>query len=155
MIVLLLPNQAWVCLPVRSKANLLTQVVAKESAVFTAGQARGPGSSKALNSPVVSRERLLKVGVRERVAGSMISSWTFFCLVGCEVIRSPHHQPSGSNLSGVSVLVGGMQLTFSSWWGFQNLQNSSMDLAQNIIYIALPRRNQRSLTLFNGFAIIS
>ena len=27
-----------------------------------------------------------------------------------------------------------MQLTFSTWWGFQCLQSSSKDMAQNIIY---------------------
>ena len=40
----------------------------------------------------------------------------------------------GSNLSGVSVLVGSVQLTSSTWWGFQYLQNSLKDVVQNIIY---------------------
>ena len=53
----------------------------------------------------------------------------FFLLVGSEVTRwyfgSQHHQPSGSNQSGVYVLVGSMQLISSTWWGLQYLQNSS------------------------------
>ena len=32
------------------------------------------------------------------------------------------------------VLVGGIQLTSSTWWGFQYLQISAKDMAQNIIY---------------------
>ena len=35
----------------------------------------------------------------------MISSWTFFWLVGGEVSGSQHRQPSGSNRSGVNVLI--------------------------------------------------
>ena len=64
----------------------------------------------------------------------VISSWTFFWLVGGEVIGTQHYQPSGSNRSGVSVLVGSVQLTSSTWWEFQYLQNSSKEMAQNIIY---------------------
>ena len=54
----------------------------------------------------------------------MICSWTFFWLVGGEVSGSQHHQPSGSNQSGVYMLVGSIQLTSPTWWGFQYLQNS-------------------------------
>ena len=64
----------------------------------------------------------------------MINSWTFFWLVGGEVIGSQHHQPSGSNRSRVYVFVGSIQLTSSTWWDFQHLQNSSKEMAQNIIY---------------------
>ena len=38
--------------------------------------------------------------------GYVISSLTFFLLVGSEVIGSQHHQTSGSNKSGDYVLVG-------------------------------------------------
>ena len=56
----------------------------------------------------------------------MISSWTFFRLVGGEVSGSQHHQPSGSNLlSGVYGLVGSTQLTPPTWWGSQYPQNRS------------------------------
>ena len=65
--------------------------------------------------------------------GYVISSWTFFLLVGGEVVRS-HHLPSGSNWSGVYMLVGIIQLTSSTWWRFQYLQNISKDMAQRIIY---------------------
>ena len=54
----------------------------------------------------------------------MISLWTFFSLVDGEISRSQYHQPSGSNQSGVSLLVGSIQLT-STCWGFQYLQNNS------------------------------
>ena len=47
---------------------------------------------------------------------------------------SQRHQPSGSSWSGVYLLVVSIQLTSSTWWGFQYLQNSSKDMAQNIIY---------------------
>ena len=55
----------------------------------------------------------------------MISSWTFFWLVGGEVGGSEHYQPFGSSWSGVYVLVGSIQLTSPTWWGIQALQNSS------------------------------
>ena len=46
------------------------------------------------------------------------------------------YQPSGSNQSwgeGVYMLVGSIQLTSSTWWGRQHLQNSSKDRAQHIM----------------------
>ena len=55
----------------------------------------------------------------------MVSLWTFFWLFGGEVSGSQHHQPSGSNQSGVYVLMDSISLTFPTWWGFQYLQNSS------------------------------
>lgn len=45
----------------------------------------------------------------------VVGLWTFFSLVAGEIIRSPHHPPSGSNRSGVFVLVGGRQLTSTTW----------------------------------------
>ena len=60
-------------------------------------------------------------GVEEGV----ISSWTFFWLIGGEVNGSQQPQPFGSNRSGIYVLVGSTQLTSPTWWGFQDLQNSS------------------------------
>ena len=53
-------------------------------------------------------------------------------MVGGEVIRSQHHQPSG-----VYVIMGSIKLTSSTCWGFQYLQNSSKNIAQNIISVAL------------------
>ena len=55
----------------------------------------------------------------------MASLWTFFWLVGGEVSGSQHHQPSGSNQSGVYMLMDSILLTSPTWWGFQYLQNSS------------------------------
>ena len=64
----------------------------------------------------------------------VVSSWTFFWLVGDEVIESQHRQPSSCNWSEVYKFVGSIQLTSSTWWIFQYLQNSSKDMGQNIIY---------------------
>ena len=58
----------------------------------------------------------------------VVNFWKLFWLVGGEVIRSQHHQPS----AGVYRLVGSMQATSPTWWGFQYLQNSSKDMARNI-----------------------
>ena len=58
----------------------------------------------------------------------VVTSWTFFGLVG-----SQHHQPLVS--TGLwSLLVGCRQLTSSTWWGFEYLQESSKDVARNIIH---------------------
>ena len=54
-----------------------------------------------LSHPGVGREGSYSVK-----ATGMISSWTFFWMVGGEVTGSQHHQPSGSSQSGVYVLVG-------------------------------------------------
>ena len=70
----------------------------------------------------------------------VVNFWKLFWLVGGEVIRSQHHQPS----AGVYMLVGSMQATSPTWWGFQYLQNSSKDVT--ILSI--------DLTLFNGWSIV-
>ena len=54
-------------------------------------------------------------------------------LTGGEAVRS-QLQLSGSNRSGVYVLVDSTQLMPSTWRGSQTLQNSSKDMAQNILY---------------------
>ena len=65
----------------------------------------------------------------------MISLWTFFWFFGDEVIKESASSASGFNCTGVSCMLGGsLELTSSTWWGFQNLQNSLKDMAQNIIY---------------------
>ena len=118
------------------KPSYWHRVAMKESAAFTAGcQARSLGSqcSKGPNFLVVLMERFFKTELGRGAVGCMISWWTFFWLVGGEVIRSQHHQPSGSNWSGISMFVGSIQLT-STWWGFQYLENSSKEMAQNIIH---------------------
>ena len=78
------------------------------------------------------RKRSLKTGWGKGVVGCMLSSWTFFWLVGGEVIGSQHHQPSGSQMLWGLCACGQQKLTSSTWWGFQYLQNSSKDMAQNI-----------------------
>ena len=92
-----------------------------ESAAFTALQAEGSHPGAGSEESQCSKSRAT-------------SSWTFFWLVGGDVMESQHHQPSGSNWSGVCVLVGSMYLTSSIWWGFQYLLNRSKDMAQNVIY---------------------
>ena len=96
----------------------------KESAAFIARPSREYGWLR-LKRPVGFQGKVFKDEVREKVLGCVISSWTFFRLVGGEVIGTQHHQPSGSNWSRVYVLVANMQLTSSTWWEFQYLQNSS------------------------------
>ena len=64
---------------------------------------------------------VFKDRVREGIVGCVISSRTFFCVIGGEVMVSQHHQPPGSSWSGVYVLVGSIQLTSSTSWGFQCL----------------------------------
>ena len=107
------------------KVQCLLQVPSKESRQLVL---------KRPELPTGFQGKVLKDGVREEVAVYVISFWTFFWLVGGEVTRSQHPQPSGSNQSGVYVLVGSMQLTSPNLWGFQYLQNNSKDIAQNIIY---------------------
>ena len=65
--------------------------------------------------------RVFKGKMKERVVGCMISSCSILWLVEGEVtgcFGNLHHQSSGSNQSGVYVLVVSMQLTSSTWWGF-------------------------------------
>ena len=117
--VLLLPNQTWVYSPACSKADCWYQVVVKGSAAFIAGTKQGVWAANIQKAwtPNGFQGTVFKDRVRKRVAGCVISSWTFFWLVGGEVIGSQHHQPSGSNQSGVCVLVVSVQLTSSTWWG--------------------------------------
>ena len=79
----------------------------------------------------------------------MISSWAFFWLVSGEVSGSQHHQPSGSNWSGVySRLVGNIQLTSPTWWG---VSVSAKQLKDIVMYI--PWGGNR--TLPQGCTIVS
>ena len=64
----------------------------------------------------------------------VISSWTFFWLVGGEVTGIQHHWPSGFIWSGSMCLWAAYTFASSTWWKFQYLQNSSEDTTQNIIY---------------------
>ena len=50
-------------------------------------------------------------------------------LVGSEVIGSWLHQPLISSQSAVYMLVSSIELTYSTCWGFQYLQNRSKDMA--------------------------
>ena len=79
--------------------------------LFTGHQARRTGSScsKHLNSLMAFREGFLKSTLGVRIMGCVISSWTFFWLVGGEIkwwcSRNLNHQPPGSNQSGACMLV--------------------------------------------------
>ena len=86
---------------------------------------RGPQWTNALKTMNPDQERIVR-HLKVFKEQGMVSSWTFFWLVGGEVIRSQHHQPSGfSCLSGIYMLVGSMQSTSPTWWGFQYLQSRS------------------------------
>ena len=101
-------------------------------------------------------ERFLKTGLGEGVMGYVINSWKFFWFVVGKVIQSQYHQLSGSNWSGVYMLVDSMHLTSSAWWGFQYLQNSSVVpvVAQGKqIWLASMRTQVQSLALLSGFRI--
>ena len=67
--------------------------------------------------------------------GGVISSRTYLGWLGGEAVRG-QHQPSGSCWSGVHVLVGEMELTSSTWRGFQPLPNGSKDMAQDVTALA-------------------
>ena len=67
----------------------------------------------------------------------MISSWTFFWLVGGEVSRSQHHQPSGSNWSGVCVLLVQHRVNFSHLVGVSISTKQRKDI---VTYIPWGRR---------------
>ena len=66
--------------------------------------------------------------------GYVISWWSFLWLVGDQGIGSQHHQPSDSKRTGVYILVGNIQLTFSTSWGFQCLPKTCKDMLQNTMY---------------------
>lgn len=106
--VVVLLNQR-VCLPQCSNAHLLTlDGCGGKCNIYCRCQERSPWQLvlKGPNTLMASRERFSKPRLRECVAGCVISSWTFFCMIGGEVMVSQHHQPSGSSWSGVYVLMG-------------------------------------------------
>ena len=61
---------------------------------------------------------------------------------------STFNLPVPTGLGGVYELVGSIQLTSFTWWGFQYLQNCSKDRLR-ILPIVL-EEELKSLTLFNG-----
>ena len=113
------------------------EVVVKESAAFIAGhQARNPGKLvlKRPWTPNGFQGKVFKDRVREgscevydQLVDSLLTGWWW----GNRESTSSIFWPQGSD---VFMLVGLIQLTFFTWWGFQYLQNSSKYVAQNIIY---------------------
>ena len=77
------------------------------------------------------QRQVFKDKVREGGPMWVISSWIFW-LVGGEVKVSQHHQISGSNWSGVYMLMNSISWISSTWWGFKYLQNSSKNVTQTI-----------------------
>ena len=75
---------------------------------------------KRLKLPKGFQGKVFKDKVRQTVVRCVVSFWTFFWLVGGEVIRSQHHQPSISGQSG-----GSIQFISPTWWRFHNLQSNS------------------------------
>ena len=94
-----------------SKASLLTLGCAEGKYSIYCKVKQG---LRATNSQKTQTSLWVNHRVRERVVWYLISSWISFSLVGAEVIWSQHHQPSGSNLYGVSVLVVRVPLTSST-----------------------------------------
>ena len=94
-----------------AKAVCWHWVVMKESTAFIAGPSKENGQLvvKRPKLPSDFWQRVSKGKVKESVSGCLISSWTFFWLVGGEVTRwyfgSQHHQ-LGSKPPGVYVLCG-------------------------------------------------
>ena len=113
------------------------EVVVKEGAAFIAGhQARSPGKLvlKRPWTPNGFQGKVFKDRVREgscevydQLVDSLLTGWWW----GNRESTSSVFWSQGSD---VFVLVGLIQLTFFTWWGFQYLQNSSKYVAQNIIY---------------------
>ena len=78
--------------------------------------------SKLLSWPGGSSEEFCSKWLKEE---GVISLWTFCWLIDGEISGSQHSQSSGSNWSGVYLLLSSIQLHSSFWWRFQYLQNSS------------------------------
>ena len=77
------------------------------------------------------------------VQEGVISLWTFFWLVGGEISRSQHHQPSGSNWSGVYMLVGSISSLIIS---FSHLEGASESAKQHKYIKCIPWWGIRTLT---------
>ena len=131
-------DQTWVHLPTHSKTNLLTLGCdGGKCSIYCRAPSKESRQLEELKRPELPdgfQGEVFKDRVREGSLGCVISVWTFFSLAGGEVTGNKHHQPPGSNSSGVYVLVGSRQLTSSAWSGVQYLQNNSKDRTQNIIY---------------------
>ena len=131
-------DQTWVHLPTHSKTNLLTLGCdGGKCSIYCRAPSKESRQLEELKRPELPdgfQGEVFKDRVREGSLGYVISVWTFFSLAGGEVTGNKHHQPPGSNSSGVYVLVGSRQLTSSAWSGVQYLQNNSKDRTQNIIY---------------------
>ena len=104
--------------------------VVKESSVYC----RAPSKQSRHRLPDGFQGKVFKDRMRQGEGGVHDQLVEFFGLVGGEVIRGQHYQSSDSNQSGVCMLVGSIQLTSPTWWGFQYLQNSSQDISKNTIY---------------------
>ena len=103
-----------------SKVNLLTLGYGEgewKYSVYCRLQARRTGNlhSKRLKLPDRFQGRTFKDGLRERILACN------HLVHNSLTVRS---QGDGSNLSGVCMLVGSMQLTSSVWWRLHHLQNS-------------------------------
>ena len=88
--------------------------VGKTRFIALSGKGRHSGLVSSRLCPMLERAVRSRIVFKEQ---GVISLRIFFWLVGGEVIESQHHQ-TGSKWSGFSVLVGNMQLTSSTWWGF-------------------------------------
>ena len=117
----LLLSQTWVCFPTHSKANLLIPGCGEGKCSIYCRAPRKESRQLAFKRPKLPegfQEKVFKDRVREAGCGYVISLWTLFWLVDNDVIRSQHHQPSGSDWSRVCVLVNIIQLTSPNSGGF-------------------------------------
>ena len=101
-----LPNQTWVCLP--TVQHYWHQVMVKESTELTADTKQGEGAAHAQKTRTSHgfQGRVFKATLGLGIAGCVISSWTFFWLVGGGIVtgwcfRNLNHQAFGSNQSAV------------------------------------------------------
>ena len=91
--------------------------------------------TKEPTSHVFLREYVRKSvkSAEERVSGYMISSWTFFWLVGSEVTGITIINFVTATGLGSSCLQNSIQLSSSAWWGFQYLQNISKERLKTLL----------------------
>ena len=150
----LLLNQSWVHMPLCSKTNLLASGCDEgKCRGYCRSQARSSGMYRSKGLDVVQGE-VFKDRARERVADCVTSSWTFSRLVDGEVIRSQHHQPSGSNWSRVYKLF--HLVGFQYLWKAQNtIYNTWGRNKGPWLFLRLTMISLSCLTVFLCFCIFS
>ena len=83
----------------------------EKTSFYCFARQRGPLLANACKTVCPALEGVVKSLIMFKEQG-VVSSWTFFWLVGGEVIRSQHHQPSGSNQCGGLCACGQQTVNF-------------------------------------------